>query len=143
VSRHQQSEGPSVGAIPRGYARVEFTPRPGNPGFDPGQNLLIYISWIAHASVKSVNRSSYSVSIDYPKGCNAGGESTGTQTRIRAGQHITRFFYVPTNCRGTYTGQVTYIPDLGPDGQNGGPLSHGVSPGNGTFLVGRVAFTVP
>jgi hypothetical protein len=136
---------PCDGAVPRGYKRAEFTPpRRGVGGFDPGQNLLIYVSWIAHGSVTNIDRSSYSVSITYPKGCVAGGESTGTQTRIRASQHVTRSFYVPTKCQGTYTGQVAYIPDLGPDGQNGGQSVLGVAtPHNGAFLVGRVTFTVP
>jgi hypothetical protein len=136
---------PCDGAIPRGYKRVQFTPsRRGVGGFDPGQNLLIYISWIAHGPVMNIARSSYSVSITYPKGCSAGGESTGTQTRIPAGQRITRDFYVPTNCRGTYTAEVAYTPDLGPDGENGNPGLVGVATGrNGTFLVGRVTFAVP
>jgi hypothetical protein len=67
--------------------------------------------------VKNTDHSSYSVFINYPKGCGGGGQGTGTQARIHAGQHVTRFFYVPTDCRGTYTGQVTYIPDLGPEGK--------------------------
>lgn len=134
---------PCDGTIPRGFARFAFTPpRHGVGGFDPGQNLLIYISWIAHGAVKNIDRSSYSGFISYPKGCGAGGQGTGTQTRIRVGQHITRFFYVPTKCRGTYTGQITYIPDLGPDGKNSG-LAGGRSTGNGAFLVGRFAFTAP
>jgi hypothetical protein len=134
---------PCDGAIPRGYARYDFTPpRHGVPGTEAGQNLLIYISWIAHGSVKNTDHSSYYVSIQYPHGCGAGGEGTGTQTRIRAGQHVTRFFYVPTNCRGTYTGQVTYIPNLGPDGDNSSLLGV-ASTRNGAFLVGRFTFGVP
>jgi hypothetical protein len=132
---------PCDGAIPVGYKRVEFTaPRHGAGGLDPGQNLLIYISWIAHGSVTNIDHSSYSVSITYPKGCAAGGESSGTQTRIRVGQHVTRSFYIPTKCPGTYTGQVTYIPDLGPEGEKG--LLEIATRNTGAFLVGRVAFTV-
>jgi hypothetical protein len=135
---------PCDGVIPRGYERVQFTPsKRGAGGFDPGQNLLIYISWIAHGSVTNIDHSSYSVSITYPKGCAAGGEGTGTQTRIRVGQHVTRSFYVPTKCSGTYTGQVAYIPDLGPEGEN---ASQGVGEianrRTGAFLVGRLAFSV-
>ena len=134
---------PCDGAIPRGYARFEFTPaRHGVPGTDPGQNLLIYISWIAHGSVTKTDQSSYSILINYPKGCGAGGQGTRTQTRIRAGQRVTRSFYVPTNCRGTYTGQVTYIPNLGPDGGNGS-LAGGRSTDNGALLVGRFVFSTP
>ena len=132
---------PCDGAIPRGYARFDFTlPRHGVPGTDPGHHLLIYISWIAHGSVKNTDHSSYSVFISYPKGCATGGQSTGTQARIRAGQHVTRSFYVPTTCRGTYTGEVTYIPDLGPDGENHSVGVAGAA--NGAFLVGGFVFTV-
>ncbi len=132
---------PCDGAIPRGYARSDFTLRHGVPSTDPGQNLLIYISWTANGSVTNTDRSSYYVSINYPNGCAAGGESTGTQTRIRAGQRVTRFFYVPTNCRGTYTGQVTYTPDLGPGGPDS--LLAGARAANGALLVGRFTFTFP
>jgi hypothetical protein len=141
---------PCDGAVPAGYVRAYFThPRPGAPSSDPGQNLLVYISWAAHGSVTNTSHSSYSLGLHYPKGCGAGGEVTGTQTRIRAGQNITRSFYVPTKCRGTYTGAVTYVPNLGPNGENGGPLDsayavgEGRGIGHGLFLVGRFAFTVP
>jgi hypothetical protein len=134
---------PCDGAVPRGYRRVEFTPSRNGHGYDPGANLLVYVSWIARGAVKNTESSSYSVSINYPKGCGAGGEGTGTHTRIRAGQHLTRYFYVPTKCRGTYTGRVTYIPNLGPGGEQSGPLPTVTSTSNGVFLVGGFHFTIP
>lgn len=132
---------PCDGAVPHGYARVQFTPSRHSPGYDTGQNLLVYISWTAHGAVKTTSRSTYNVSISYPKSCGAGGQGTGTQSRIRAGEHVTRYFFVPARCRGTSTGYVTYIPNLGPDGQNGRLV--GAGPGNGAFLVGAFTLTVP
>lgn len=135
---------PCDGRIPPGYVRFQFTPsRSGAGGYDAGQNLLIYISWIAHAAVKNTNQSSYFLSITYPRGCGSGGEGTGTQARVRSGQRVTRSFYVQTRCRGTYTGQVSYIPNLGPDGQQGGIALESASRGGGALLVGAFSFTVP
>jgi hypothetical protein len=54
------------------------------------------------------------------------------------GEHIPR-----VTRRGTYTAQVTYIPNLGPDGQHGGLQFGFARPGSGVFLVGRSEFTVP
>ncbi len=134
---------PCNGAVPPGYARFHFTPpRPGHPGTDPGQNLLVYVSWTARAPVKNLNTSSYSYTLTYPHGCALGGEGNSTQALIEVGQRITRPSYVPTKCRGRYTATVTYIPDLGPDGQNSNLLG-AAAPGPGVLLMGRSTFTVP
>jgi hypothetical protein len=130
-------------AIPPGYARVPFAYANHKRSYDPGRNLLVYISWTAHAPVESIEHSSYQIDIEYPKGCGAGGESTGTQTQIRTGEHVTRGFYVPKSCHGTYTAQVTYTPDLGPGVQEAPPGLRTVGTGHGTFLVGALTFTVP
>jgi len=135
---------PCNGEIPRGYFRF-YSYKNGVRHADPGRNLLVDVSWLARAPVTNTNRSTYQVTIRYPRGCGAGGEGDGTHTRIHAGQHITQSFLVPTDCHGTYKGEVIYTPNLGPDGQDGGQYPGFITHGGldpDAFLVGRFAFTV-
>jgi hypothetical protein len=130
---------PCNGAIPRGYFREQA------PGSD---QLLVYVSWTARAPVTNVNDSSYAWSVNYPRSCGSGGEGSGTQSLVKSGQRITRSFLVPRdrNCAGRDTGEIQYIPNLGPDGQRS-HLLKGAELGarrlKGALLVGRFAFTVP
>jgi hypothetical protein len=67
IERPADLDIPCDGAIPRGYARVQFTPsRHGVGGYDPEQSLLIYTRWIARGSVKDSDRSSYHAFTSYP-----------------------------------------------------------------------------
>lgn len=129
--------------VPPGYTHDPTAgSRPGHTGAASTGSLLIYVSWIAHGAVDRTDRSSYNISLDFPRGCGAGGEGTGTQTRIHVGERITRAFYVPTTCHGTYSGQVTYTPNLGPGGQQGGLASEAPSSRERVLLVGRFTFSI-
>jgi len=115
------------------------------PGYRPfpGQRqLLVYISWTARAPVKNTQASSYSYTLQHPRACGGTTEGNSTQAIIRTGERVTRPFFVLDSCHGTYTGVVTYIPNLGPDGARNLGLGS-ASPGNGVLLVGRFSFTVP
>jgi hypothetical protein len=121
---------PCDASIPSGYRL-----------FPSQRQLLVYITWTARAPVKNTQESAYSFTLQRPRAC-GGMEGNSTQAIIRAGEGVTRPFFVSESCRGTYTGVVSYIPNLGPDGTSN--LRLGItSPGNGTLLVGRFSFTVP
>jgi hypothetical protein len=138
---------PCDGAVPHGYFRDQITSVKGGVRTSrPADDFLVYVSWTARAPVRNINDSSYAIGVSYPRGCGSGGESGASGMVIRAGQRITRYFLVPRNCPGTDTGEVDYIPDLGPGGRGGGLLQGagvGVGRAKGVLLVGQFKFTVP
>jgi hypothetical protein len=68
-----------------------------------------------------------------------GGEGGATNGRIRAGERLTRALVVSTRRKGTLTGAIGYIQNLGPGGAEfANPL-----PGSGgSLLVGRFSFAI-
>jgi hypothetical protein len=137
-----------------GLERYCLARRPGHPTIQrpcsgyvaPGYRLgpskrsydqeLAQFSWTAHAPVNSSN-SLYDYFVSYP--CNRGGESASTHTKIRAGQRITERLQLQLfNCQGSYTVTVTYVPNIGPGGREGG----GAAEAAGSLLVGRHMFTI-
>ncbi|MGP0053263.1 MAG: hypothetical protein ACLPZR_31095 [Solirubrobacteraceae bacterium] len=84
---------PCGDTVPAGYARVEFTPSRQSRGYDPRQNLLIYVSWTApaasgscppaHATARSSSDSSHSPNRDAARSIQCAAADVMAQT-VRA-----------------------------------------------------------
>jgi hypothetical protein len=76
----------------------------------PQYGLLVSFSWIARQPATS-KTAHYSYSLT---GLRCGGGSASTYGRITAGERLTRAMIIPSRCKGTVTGTVTYDPNIGP-----------------------------
>ena len=119
--------------------------RPGEtPLRGTSDERLVDFSFIARAPADGVT-SSYQFEDAYAaagsKSCPGGGSGGPSDLRARAGQRVTFQDQIPIGCTGLVTGTITYTPNTGPGGTDGGPVAPGHTPG--TLPVGRFRFLVP
>jgi hypothetical protein len=75
------------------------------------------------------------------KTCPGGGSGGPSDLRVHAGQTVTFQDQISIGCHGLVTGSITYTPNTGPGGTNGGSIAPNRTPR--TLLVGRFRFRMP
>jgi hypothetical protein len=87
------------------------------------------------------SRSWYEWSLEYPQGCDSGGESFATYSNIHAGQTLRYSTFLGTNCRGTYQLSIGFMAQA-PPGQNDDDGGGGAPGHDGSVVVGHASFMI-